>query len=335
MPEFKRDSKLRESISSEIRSKFANISTSSVSASSSTLPLELWRVVLSYLSTRDLCRCSQTCRDWNELVNSLDSTRWRDLFLQQKSAKRWKHPNWPNATHIDPKSWQNTYKIHSLAARQWLRTSMEASCTFYGGLFGIFRGPKQRKVIHVGRDRRYVTINRAISAARPFDTIVLEPNHYQQFPLALKFPVEIVGTGDPSKVVITMLIEHTATSARFANVMFKPSYPRQRGRGASSLLIKVRAFLHSFLVPSLEYSKLYYLVYVYQAHNMRKIIFIVFCYYSVFERRLHSILLIFHLVLLGITWFTDIAKLAIRIFKFYALQKPYYESFFSLVFMFN
>ena len=244
MPEIKRDNFLRGSVSSEIRSKSANRSTSSEQTKNgqTTLPLELWRVVLSYLSTRDLCRCSQTCKDWNELVISLDSTRWRELFLQQRSAKRWKHPNWPNATHIDPKSWQNTYKIHSLASQQWLRTSVDASCTFYGGMLGIFRGPKQRKVIHVGRDRRYSTINRALSAARPFDTIILEPNHYQQFPLALKFPIEIVGTGDPSKVVITMLIEHTASSARLANVMFKPSYPRQRGRGASSLLIKVRCY---------------------------------------------------------------------------------------------
>lgn len=247
MPELKKENFLRESSDNRSRSFNKSSTSDQTRYGQTSLPLELWRVVLSYLSVRDLCRCSQTCKDWNELVLSLDSTRWKELFLQQKSAKRWKHPNWPNSTHIDPKSWQKTYKIHSLAAKQWLKTSVDATCTFYGGILGIFNGSKQRKIIHVGRDRKYFTINRALSAARPFDTIVLEPNHYQQFPLALKFPVEIVGTGDPSKVVIMMLIEHTAASARLANLMLKPVYPRQRGRGASSsVLIKVFIFNFNF-----------------------------------------------------------------------------------------
>ncbi len=223
------------------RSSIVSRQKSIAETKTSNFPLELWRVVFSYLSIKDLCRCSQTCKDWNELVQSLDSTRWKELFLQQKFAKRWKHPNWPNTTHIDPKSWRTTYKIHSLAAQQWLNHhSIDVSCSLNGGLLSFFRSKSQRKLINVGPGRKYFTINRALSAAKAFDRIVLDPGHYQQFPLALKFPIEIVGSGDPGKVIITMLVEHTAPSARIANVMVKPSYPRQRGRGGSSaVLIKV------------------------------------------------------------------------------------------------
>lgn len=39
------------------------------------LPWEIWRIILSYLSAEDLCRCSCTCKTWNDLVMSLDSSR--------------------------------------------------------------------------------------------------------------------------------------------------------------------------------------------------------------------------------------------------------------------
>ncbi len=240
LPEgFEKDSLVHERSSVISRQK----STSEKVAS---FPLELWRVVFSYLSIQDLCRCCQTCKDWNELVQSLDSTRWKELFLQQKFAKRWKHPNWPNSTHIDPKSWRTTYRLHALASQQWLNNGIDVSCSFSGGILGMFRSKSQRKVINVGPGRKYFTINRALSAAKAFDRIILDPGHYQQFPLALKFPIEIIGTGDPGKVIITMLIEHTAPTARIANIMLKPSYPRQRGRGgSSSVLIKVIYYIFS------------------------------------------------------------------------------------------
>eukprot|EP00794_Sanderia_malayensis_P012332 gene12332-13605_t len=239
MAPVKNESLEKESIMNDRSSIISN--RRSVSERTTTnIPLELWRVVFSYLSIQDLCRCCQICKDWNELVQSLDSTRWKELFLQQKSAKRWKHPNWPNSTHIDPKSWRTTYRIHSLASKQWMSTGIEVSCSLGGGLLSMFRNKNQRKVIHVGPGRKYLTINRALSAAKAYDRIVLDPGHYQQFPLSLKFPIEIVGFGDPGKVGITMLIEHTAPTARIANVVLRPSYPRQRGRGgSSSVLIKV------------------------------------------------------------------------------------------------
>lgn len=47
------------------------------------LPFEVWRVVFSFLRAKELCACSQVCKDWRALVDSLDSTRWRKLYLSQ------------------------------------------------------------------------------------------------------------------------------------------------------------------------------------------------------------------------------------------------------------
>jgi len=43
------------------------------------LPFEIWRIIFAYLYEDDLCRASCVCKTWNELVLSLDSTRYVNL----------------------------------------------------------------------------------------------------------------------------------------------------------------------------------------------------------------------------------------------------------------
>lgn len=47
------------------------------------LPFEVWRLVFSFLRAKELCACSQVCKDWHALVDSLDNTRWKQLYLCQ------------------------------------------------------------------------------------------------------------------------------------------------------------------------------------------------------------------------------------------------------------
>ena len=56
------------------------------------LPIELLRIVLSFLGVTDLCRASRVSRSWHFVVSSLDIVSWRKHFL---SSINWRHPNWP------------------------------------------------------------------------------------------------------------------------------------------------------------------------------------------------------------------------------------------------
>lgn len=182
-----------------------------------TLPLELWRLVLSYLSVADLCRCSQVCKEWRELVKSLDSTRWKTLFL---AAKKWRHPNWPNTTEKEPSSWKSTYKAHHIASQQWINRSIDVRCSPF---FIALRRRPEKVTLHVGPGKKYSSIRDALSAASPFDRIVLHPGIYdEQHFLVLKFPIEIYGEGEIGDVVIQMTIEQQCSTARLVNVVVQP-----------------------------------------------------------------------------------------------------------------
>lgn len=197
-----------------------------------TLPLELWRVTFEYLSVRDLCRCSLVCLEWRELVKSLDSTRWKELYL---SFKKWKHPNWPNFTWKEPKSWKETYKIHHLASKQWMNRSIEVRCSPF---FYVFRRRNERRVLSVGHGREFLAIRSAISAASPFDCILIYSGVYdEQSVLSLKFPIEIVGAEDLGNVVIQMPIEQQSSTARLVNLVLKPGL--LRSQNSSTVIIKV------------------------------------------------------------------------------------------------
>ena len=182
------------------------------------LPLELWRLVLSYLGVLDLCRCAQVCKEWRELVKSLDSTRWKELFL---ATKKWKHPNWPNYTHREPFSWKDTYKRHHIASKQWINRSMEVRCA---PLLHVFRKRVERRVKHVGLAEEFSTLRSAIAAAAPFDCIVLHGNNYEdQRVLNLKFPIEICGDGELGEVILQMPIEQQTSTSRIHNIVLQPS----------------------------------------------------------------------------------------------------------------
>lgn len=181
------------------------------------MPLELWRLVLSYLSVADLCRCSQVCKEWRELVKSLDSTRWKSLFL---AAKKWRHPNWPKSSKKDPSSWKNTYKAHHIASQQWINRSIDVRCSPF---FIALRRRPEKAILHVGPGKKYSTIRDAMSAASPYDRIVLHPGIYdEQHFLVLKFPIEIYGEGEIGDVVIQMTIEQQCSTARLVNVLVQP-----------------------------------------------------------------------------------------------------------------
>lgn len=201
------------------------------------LPFEIWRVVFSYLKARDLCRCSQICKDWRELVNSLDGTRWKYLYLEQKKSKRWKHPNWPNDTNSKLEaSWKDLYQQRYKLSKLWLKTEIEVACSprFF------FSRQKQRKTLHVGANKPYYSLRAALEKASPFTKIVIHPGVYQDASTVyLKFPVEILGADDASNIVLLMQIEIRTDSAKLENLTIKPIYPRARRRGTSTALLRV------------------------------------------------------------------------------------------------
>lgn len=197
------------------------------------LPLELWRVILNHLSVRDLCRCSQVCQEWRELVKSLDSTRWKELFL---ASKRWKHPNWPNYTQKEPSSWKDTYKVHHLASKQWVNRSVEVRCA--PCLYLFRRRLERRRVLRVGAGREFQTIKSAIASASPFDYILLQPGVYdEQHVLSLKFPIEICGEGELGDVVVQIAIEQQASTTRIQNIILQPG--PQRSQTSLPVILKV------------------------------------------------------------------------------------------------
>ena len=214
------------------------------------LPLELWRVILNHLSVRDLCRCSQVCQEWRELVKSLDSTRWKELFL---ASKRWKHPNWPNYTQKEPSSWKDTYKLHYLASKQWVNRSVEVRCA--PCLYLFRRRLDRRRVLRVGAGREFQTIKSAIAAASPFDCILLQPGVYdEQHVLSLKFPVELCGEGELGDVLVQIAIEQQASTTRIQNIILQPGV--QRSQTSLPVILKVswKSFLFYFFNPNKKIS---------------------------------------------------------------------------------
>lgn len=206
------------------------------------LPLELWRLILSYLSVLDLCRCAQVCQEWRALVKSLDSTRWKELFL---ASKKWKHPNWPNYTNREPYSWKETYKLHHMAAKQWINRSIEIRCSPF---FHAFGRRHERRVKHVGCSEQFTALKSAIAAASPFDCIVLHCGIYDdQRVLSLKFPIEICGEGDLRDVVLQMPIEQQASTLRIQNLVLQPGL--LRAQTSLPVIVKVGLNLLLFSCP--------------------------------------------------------------------------------------
>lgn len=198
------------------------------------LPSEVWRVVFSYLKAIDLCRCSQVCKDWRILVDSVDATTWRFLYLEQKKYKRWKHPYWPNETQTNVISWKKSYRQRYLVSRLWLNDGVTTACS----VNFFFGRSKERKNFYVGSNKPYKTIKSAIEKASPYDRIYVYPGVYQDpVMLVIKNPCAIIGVDDPSKIILTMQIDVRAESLKLENLTIKPMYPRRVH--SSTALLKV------------------------------------------------------------------------------------------------
>ncbi|XP_026215942.1 F-box only protein 10 isoform X2 [Anabas testudineus] len=185
----------------------------------SSLPVELWRVILAYLPLPDLGRCCQVCRAWRELILSLDNTRWRQLCL---GCPECRHPNWPSQPHLEPPSWREALKQHALATRTWTQNGTElqsSACLLF------FRRRKDRRVWHVGPGCEFETLRGALGVVGPYDRVVLHPGVYEeQAEVALKVPVELVGLGQLGEVALLVCIEQQCPTARLCNLVFMPPW---------------------------------------------------------------------------------------------------------------
>uniref|UniRef100_A0A1A8Q0B6 F-box protein 10 n=1 Tax=Nothobranchius rachovii TaxID=451742 RepID=A0A1A8Q0B6_9TELE len=183
------------------------------------LPVELWRLILAYLPVPDLGRCCQVCRAWRELIFSLDNTRWRQLCL---GCPECRHPNWPSQPHLEPPSWREALKQHTLATRTWTRNGQElqsSACLLF------FRRRKDRRVWHVGPGREFETLRGALGVAAPYDRVVLHPGVYEeQAEVVLKVPVELIGLGQLGEVALVVCMEQQCPTARLCNLVFRPPW---------------------------------------------------------------------------------------------------------------
>lgn len=181
--------------------------------------MELWRVVLAYLPLPDLGRCCQVCRAWRELILSLDNTRWRQLCL---GCPECRHPNWPSQPHLEPPSWREALKQHTLATRTWTQNGPEhqsSTCLLF------FRRRKDRRVWHVGPGREFETLRGALGVVGPYDRLVLHPGVYEeQAEVVLKVPVELVGLGRLGDVALLVCMEQQCPTARLCNLVFMPPW---------------------------------------------------------------------------------------------------------------
>ncbi|KAL5013734.1 hypothetical protein ScPMuIL_008004 [Solemya velum] len=193
------------------------------------LPWEIWRIVLSYLSAEDLCKSSCVCKTWNDLVLSLDSTRWRELYLHRRD---WKHPFWPINTDTEPLSWKKAFRDHYFFTRFWTRTFREpdtATCLY------VFKRKKDRKVIRVGSGMEHESLKSALSVANDFDKIVVYPGIYdEQFEMSSKIPLELVGEGELGSVILVVCIEQIALTGRVSNLVFRAPW-------FTNFILKVRS----------------------------------------------------------------------------------------------
>ncbi|KAM8843313.1 F-box only protein 10 isoform 1-T1 [Synchiropus picturatus] len=183
------------------------------------LPVELWRVILSYLPLPDLGRCCQVCRSWRELVLSLDNTRWRQLCLRCPECR---HPNWPSQPEQEPPSWREALKLHTLVTRTWTQNGPDHQAS---ACLHLFKRRKNRRVWHVGPGCEYETVRGALGMAGPYDRLVLHPGVYEEpAEIFLKVPVELVGLGSLGEVSLLVCMEQQCPTARLCNLVFMPPW---------------------------------------------------------------------------------------------------------------
>ena len=96
--------------------------------------------------------------------------------------------------------------------------------------------------MQVGHGEDFLTIKSAISAASPFDCILIHSGVYdEQSVLSLKFPIEIVGADDLGQVVVQMPVEQQSSTARLVNLVLQPGI--LRSQTSLPVIIKVCCFI--------------------------------------------------------------------------------------------
>ena len=166
------------------------------------LPSDLTLLILLNLGPRELCRCELTCRSLRLLI---DDSLWRNAFLQRRRCNAVSPPsNWKREfarRDVWSRDWrqlvgsvapapsfvQHTQKLKRFALKIMASPPASTSPTF-GGLRSC------TLVVDADDPRCYPTINAAVDAARPFDTILVHPGEYHER-LKLEKPVELVGAG--------------------------------------------------------------------------------------------------------------------------------------------
>ena len=166
------------------------------------LPSDLTLLILLNLGPRELCRCELTCRSLRLLI---DDSLWRNAFLQRRRCNAVSPPsNWKQEyarRDLWSRDWrqlvgsvapapsfvQHTQKLKRFALKIMASPPASTSPTF-GGLRSC------TLVVDADDPRCYPTINAAVDAARPFDTILVHPGEYHER-LKLEKPVELVGAG--------------------------------------------------------------------------------------------------------------------------------------------
>uniref|UniRef100_S4REZ0 F-box domain-containing protein n=1 Tax=Petromyzon marinus TaxID=7757 RepID=S4REZ0_PETMA len=190
------------------------------------LPLELWRLILSYLQLPELGRCSSVSRTWRELVVSLDKTRWRQLYLGSPHACR-RPPNWPLRPELEPPSWRESLRRALLANRVWRRhDSRWSTVDVTGCLYGpFFRKRPECRSAWVGPGGDYESLRVALASVPPYSRVFLLPGVYEeQSEVVLRAPVEIVGQGSLGQVALLVSFEQQCPTVRLCNLVLMQAW---------------------------------------------------------------------------------------------------------------
>ncbi|XP_052764613.1 F-box only protein 10-like [Mya arenaria] len=193
------------------------------------LPYEIWAIILSYLGVEDLSRSAMVCKTWNEVVLSMDHTKWKELYLLSTD---WKHPYWPLNLHSEPISWREAYKHQYIATNFWTqidRRPGNVTC------MSVFKKTKARKTITVGVGKDFESLKAALAVANDYDRIMVYPGIYdEQFEMSSKIPFELIGVGELGSVILVVCIEQTAITGRISNLVFRAPW-------FTNFILKVRS----------------------------------------------------------------------------------------------
>ncbi|KAL8576007.1 hypothetical protein ACOMHN_052025 [Nucella lapillus] len=180
------------------------------------LPLEIWQIIFSYLSFRDLCSVARVSKTWYDLALSVDVTRWKELYL---ARPEWRHPYWPLNSNLEPSSWKLAFRSQYMSTRFWYRCSQQAH---KAGCMTLWKRARERQVIEVGPGLQHETLKSAFSVASEYDKILVHPGIYdEQLEMSMKLPYELVGVGELGSIILVVSLEHVALSGRFSNLVLR------------------------------------------------------------------------------------------------------------------